>query len=107
MWTCGGTVQDGIGTLQAGTCIHIGIILGAAIGTATGTDIGTIRGGARQVGHGTAIGMIHGGAIFTTLYMRHGRDTDLREDRGIIRDTADPAGMSTTAREVPALHTMG
>ena len=99
--------QDGTGTPQAGTGTPIGTILGITIGTATGTAIGMIRGGVLQVGHGTAIGMIRGGALYTALYMHHGLDTDLQEDQGTIRDTADPAGMYIMVKEVQALLTMG
>lgn len=98
--------QDGTGTPQAGTGTPIGTILGAAIGTATGTDIGMIRGGVHLVGHGTAIGMTHGGALYTALYMHHGRGMDLQVDQDIILDTADRAGMYIMEKEVPALHTM-
>ena len=107
MWICGGTARDGIGTLQAGTGIPIGTILGATIGTATGTAIGMIRGGVLQVGHGTAIGTIRGGALYTALYMHHGLDTDQQGDQGIILGTADLAGMYIMVKEVQVLHTMG
>ena len=107
MWICGGTDQDGIGTLQAGTGTLIGTILGITIGTATGTAIGMIRGGVLQVGHGTAIGMTRGGALYTALYMHHGLDTDLQGDQGTIPDTADQEGMYIMEKEVQALLTMG
>ena len=107
MWICGGTDQDGIGTLQAGTGTPIGTILGAAIGTATGTAIGMTLGGVLQVGHGTAIGMTRGGALYTALYMHHGLDTDLQGDQGTIPDTADLAGMYIMVKEVQALLIMG
>ena len=81
----GGMAQGGIGILQAGIGIHIGIIHG----TAAGTAIGQTLCGAGLIGHGTITGMIHGGVRYIVLYMHHGPDMALQEVPGIILDTAD------------------